>query len=106
MLATGAQAAPKKIKTQDAFLNAVAGKTLVGNDGTKIVIKADGTYSGANPKFKFQGAWTWSGKHWCRSLYVNGDKKEDDCQAMAIEDGKLFITRNKGKGAQQTWSIK
>lgn len=97
----------KKIRKEADFRSLIVGKTVVGDSGFTIKVMGDGSYSGVGPKKqKVVGKWAWSGRYWCRSLYIDGNKIEDDCQTWAVDGNKYMNVRNKGKGKKLYGTLK
>ena len=97
----------KKIRKEADFRSLIVGKKVVGDNGFTVTMKADGSYSGSGPNnSKIQGQWVWSGRYWCRSLYFNGKKAEDDCQTWAVDGNKYMNVRDKGKGKKLYGTLK
>ncbi|SDX14567.1 hypothetical protein SAMN05444358_103155 [Ruegeria halocynthiae] len=97
-LGTAMAAEAKDIKKENQFLDAVAGKTLSGNEAI-LVISADGKLTGKlKDGRKVAGAWVWSKRFWCRNLVVGGKALPQDCQTVSLDGDQVTFIRNKGKG--------
>ena len=81
----------------------LAGKTLVAKN-TKIVLGADGTLSGKLGSDALAGTWTVEGGKMCRVITAPERHAGQSCQAAALANGKLTVTR--GDGTKTVYTVK
>jgi len=92
------------LTTEQAFRDAVVGKTLDFKSNT-LVINGDGTISGPWDGSGISGTWEWRDGAWCRIVSIGGEARPEDCQIWSIEGNQATFVRDRGNGGSATYTI-
>lgn len=82
-----------------------AGKTL-SRPLIKIEVRKNGGISGIGATWEVTRDWTWKDGYFCRNLYWGGDELRCNCQEVAVKDGRVRFTSDRGAGDSVEFIIK
>jgi hypothetical protein len=97
LMATAASADFAKINDESQFKAVVAGKTLK-RPLVKLEVTPGGQISGIGVTWEVTGNWTWRDGYFCRDLFWGGSELGYNCQEVAVKDGRIRFTSDKGEG--------
>lgn len=95
--ATSAQADFTKVASEQQFKEIVSGKTLT-RPLVKLEVSPAGAISGMGVTWKVTGNWSWRDGYFCRDLYWGGSELGYNCQEVAVNDGRIRFTSDRGVG--------
>ncbi|PRY22206.1 hypothetical protein CLV78_107130 [Aliiruegeria haliotis] len=93
-----------RIKTRNAFVEAIGDKCLKG-DGMEFILHSDGRISGMVEGRCLTGKWVWRDTCFCREARLNNDDLSTDCEIIEICGNRMRYTRNRGRGESSIVSI-
>ncbi|WP_371156682.1 dihydrodipicolinate reductase [Jannaschia sp. 2305UL9-9] len=85
------------VTTRDAFVALVEGRTLRG-DGVSLRVGPDGSIAGRGFGLRVTGAWDWQDGLFCRTLDTAIRDFPRNCQTVAVQNGTLRFTADRGTG--------
>jgi hypothetical protein len=94
---TAATAEFAKITDEEKFRTLVAGKTLT-RPLVRLQVTPEGGISGTGVTWEVTGSWDWRDGFFCRDLYWGGSDLGYNCQEVAIGDGRVRFTSDRGAG--------
>lgn len=103
--ATGANAEFAKISDEQAFKTVVSGKTLT-RPLVRLEVSSGGDISGMGVTWEVTGSWTWRDGYFCRDLFWGGSDLGYNCQEVAVNDGRIRFTSDKGTGDSADFRLK
>lgn len=103
--ASAAQADFAKIADESDFRSLVAGKTLT-RPLVRLQVSPDGGISGIGVTWEVTGTWSWRDGYFCRDLNWGGSDLGYNCQQVAISDGRVRFTSDKGRGQSADFRLR
>ncbi len=104
-LATPAFADFQQIKTRDAFVTLISGRSLT-RPLVNLQVTPDGRISGTGAAWKVTGNWTWENGYLCRSIEWGGDDLGYNCQSVEADGQTVRITSDKGTGDSAKFTLR
>lgn len=102
--AGAAQAEFAKINDENQFRTIVSGKTLT-RPFIELEVTSSGTIRGRGARWDVTGSWVWQDGYFCRDLFWGGDDLGYNCQEVAVKDGRIRFTSDKGRGASADFRL-
>ena len=87
----------KRITKEADFRKIVVDKRLSA-DGNWMTVRADGTTKGRILNQKFNAAWVWKNRMYCRNAVMGNQKLGTDCQVVKVSGKSVQFNRKYGKG--------
>ena len=104
MSATGAAAQAARVGTEAAFLEAVGGRDLV-RFGVRLTVGRDGAIAGNGFGRRVTGTWRWEDGFFCRTLDWGSGGRGENCQLVALSDGRVIFVADRGEGDRAEFRI-
>ncbi len=111
VLAAGDAAAEKftRVGSARTFKGRVVNKVLE-TPVSMFIIRGDGTLAGQVTKGPMAGSitgkWKWKNGSFCRTIFLNGKRVDNKCQAILISRDKVMFVDKKGAGNGTLFSMK
>ncbi|MFK7752168.1 MAG: dihydrodipicolinate reductase [Sedimentitalea sp.] len=103
--ASGAQAEFAKVANESEFKSIISGKTLT-RPLIKLEVKPNGRIQGKGARWEVTGSWRWRDGYFCRDLSWGGDDLGYNCQEVAVKDGRIRFTSDKGRGDSADFKLR
>ena len=102
--ATAAQAIDfTRIRSERAFRDFVADRTLVDTFGGTMVFAANGGIGGTKERHRVSGGWNWSDEALCHATRLDGIEVERDCKHLYILGDMVVMRAKRGRSSEETW---
>lgn len=88
----------KRIKTEANFRALVVDRKLTSDDAGWMIVKSDGKTEGHILGQKFNAAWVWNKRMYCRNAVLGKKQLGTDCQVVKISGKTVQFIRKYGKG--------
>lgn len=105
LTATSAAAEFAKISDERQFTQIVSGKTLT-RPLVRLQVSPSGEISGIGVTWEVTGNWSWRDGYFCRDLYWGGSDLGYNCQEVAVNDGRIRFTSDRGAGDYADFRLK
>ncbi|CTQ50425.1 hypothetical protein [Jannaschia donghaensis] len=93
--ATAAQALDfTRIRSEGAFRQLIADRTLVDDFGGTMVFAANGGIGGRKDAATVSGGWVWNNEALCHRTRLDGLQVETDCKHLFIRGNILVMQQN------------
>ena len=88
----------QRIEDRDRFIGLVEGRDLT-RFGISLKVTDGGQIAGSAFGQKVSGRWDWSGRYFCRDLYLGGKPLDtQNCQTVEVRGDTLRFTSDRGQG--------
>jgi len=99
------QAEFAKVNDVNQFKSIVSGKTLT-RPLIRLEVTPAGVIRGTGVRWDVTGNWSWRDGYFCRDLYWGGDDLGYNCQEVAVKDGRIRFTSDRGRGASAVFALR
>lgn len=104
--ATTAQALDfTRIRSEGAFRQLVADRTLTDDFGGTIVFAGNGGIGGRKDRATVSGGWVWNNEALCHRTRLNGLEVEMDCKHLYIRGNLIVMQQKRGRSSEETWTL-
>lgn len=93
------------VQSKSNFMQIVKGKDLT-RMGIILQVAENGQITGRAFGRDVSGEWRWQDGYFCRSLYWGSRDLGDNCQQVAIDDGDIRFTSDRGKGQHANFGLR
>lgn len=105
--ATAAQALDfTRIRSERAFMELVADRTLVDEFGGTIIFAGNGGIGGKKDQATVSGGWVWNREALCHRTRLNGLAVEQDCKHLYIRGDVIVMQQKRGRSSEESWRLR
>ncbi|UWQ20354.1 hypothetical protein [Jannaschia sp. W003] len=95
-----------RIRSERAFRDFVADRTLVDEFGGTLVFAANGGVGGTKDRHRVSGGWRWTNEALCHATRLDGIVVEQDCKHLYILGDMVVMRAKEGRSSQETWRLR
>lgn len=105
MAAAPAAAEFAKVNDESQFRTLITGKKLT-RPLIELEVTPTGDIKGRGARWEVTGSWVWQDGYFCRDLFWGGDSLGYNCQEVAVTDGRIRFTSDRGNGSSADFRLK
>lgn len=103
--AGAAKAEFAKVNDVHQFKSIITGKTLT-RPLIRLEVTPAGAIHGTGVRWEVTGNWSWRDGYFCRDLFWGGDDLGYNCQEVAVKDGRIRFTSDRGRGQSAVFALR
>jgi hypothetical protein len=94
-----------RIRSEGAFREFVADRTLTDDFGGTMVFAGNGGIGGRKDTATVSGGWVWNNEALCHRTHLDGLEVEKDCKHLFIRGNLIVMQQKRGRSSDESWTM-